>query len=120
LEILQRDPGFSDEHGAERLAILFLKEDGIAAYDALFCQPRSVCPPFGVLLQDHGFGGNYTSFGAGGLLDRVAQESGVLPPYLLVGGNTLPWSGFVRIDGLAPVYGGMHHSERHLYRRALE
>ena len=57
LEVLERDDNRDDTHGAYRLAILFLGADGIATYDALFCQQNGVAPPFGAFIQDHGFGG---------------------------------------------------------------
>ena len=41
LAILQRDEEFDDQHGPQRIAILFLGADGVATYDALFCQAQS-------------------------------------------------------------------------------
>jgi len=38
LQILERKPEYDEAHGPKRLAILFLFADGIATYDALFCQ----------------------------------------------------------------------------------
>ena len=64
---MERKPEYDEAHGPKRLAIIFLFADGIASYDALFCQSRNKCEPFGVLLQDHGFGGNYDKFGMGGI-----------------------------------------------------
>ncbi len=116
LEILERDSGFGDEHGAQRLAILFLGADGIAAYDALFCQRTSVGPPFAVVLQDHGFGGNYNRFGEGGLLAAIASQSQSLPSWLLVAENTKPWSGYERVPDVTGDFGGAHAYRRYLYR----
>ena len=67
LEILDRSPTLGDDHGALRLAILFIGVDGIAAFDALFCQGNFRKDQF-VVLQDHGFGGNYDHFGTSGLM----------------------------------------------------
>ena len=36
--VFERDAAYDEKHGAERFAVLFLGEDGIASYDALFCQ----------------------------------------------------------------------------------
>lgn len=60
LEIFERIPSKGDQHGAKRFAILFLAADGHAAYDALFCQDQSRSVPVCVVVQDHGFGGNWS------------------------------------------------------------
>jgi hypothetical protein len=117
LEVLERDQERDDGHGARRLAILFLGADGIAAYDALFCQEDSVSAPFALVLQDHGFGGNYDRFGRCGLLERLATRCEVMPRWLLVGENTEPWAGFVRVPGVEGDRGGMHAHLRFLYER---
>lgn len=114
LEILERDPDLDDQYGAPRLAILFLGADGIASYDALFCQTDSIQAPFAVVLQDHGFGGNYDRFGAGGLLDKIARRSKTLPNLLLVAENTTAWQGYREIS-VFPDRGGMHSYKRYLY-----
>lgn len=116
LEVLERNQDLDERHGAHRLAILFLGADGIATYDALFCQTHSVSPPFAVILQDHGFGCNYNKFGQGGLLERIAKccPTG-LPDWLVVAKNTTPWPGFMKAgDGGR---GGMHSMRRYLYIR---
>lgn len=120
LVLLERLAGFGDDHGARRLAVLFLYADAVAAYDALYCQTaRGGRPPFAILLQDHGLDGLYTSFGEEGLLRRLAERRGRLPELLLVGQNTRPWPGYARIPGLPPSVGGFEHPfDRHLYRRA--
>lgn len=117
LEILERDDEFDDNHGARRLAILFLGADGIAAFDALFCQRLGHPPPFAVLLQDHGFGGNYDRFGKDGLLERIATERNVIPRCLLVAKYTDPWRCFERVPGVDADCGGMHATPRFLYER---
>ena len=117
LELLERDQNFDDSHGALRLAILFLGADGIAAYDALFCQEGSVPAPFAVVVQDHGFGGNYDRFGRGGSLERLAARCNVIPQWLLVAENTEPWAGFGRAPRVEGDRGGMHAHLRFLYQR---
>lgn len=103
LEILERNAEMDDGHGARRLAIIFLCADGIASYDALFCQRYSEAAPFAVLLQDHGFGGNWDKFGGGGLLEGIAIHSRTLPKFLVVATeNTQPWAGFTVIPGVQP------------------
>lgn len=117
LEILERDQTLGEDHGARRLAILFLGADGIATYDALFCQGRGDSPPLAVLLQDHGSGCNYNSFGRGSLLERIAMRCHVLPPWLLVAENTHAWQGFERVPEVDGDAGGMHAMLRFLYER---
>ncbi|MCC5828725.1 MAG: caspase family protein [Phycisphaeraceae bacterium] len=117
LQILEREEDFDEEHGPKRLAIVFLGADGIATFDALFCQRTSIGVPFAVVLQDHGFGGNYDNFGGGGLLERIALSCNVLPRFLLVADNTNPWRGYVPIPGLGREYGGAGPHWRRLFQR---
>ena len=117
LEILERNWEFDDNHGPRRLAILFLGADGIATYDALFCQKPTGIPPFAVLLQDHGFGGNYNRFGQDGLLEQIAIRCGVFPIFLLVAENTRAWGQFERIPDVESDIGGMHAMPRFLCHR---
>jgi hypothetical protein len=115
IEILERRTGFDDAHGPRRLAILFLCADGVAAYDALFCQTKSRAP-FAVVLQDHGFGGNWTRFGQGGSLEQLASQTERSPEFLLVADNTEAWTGYSAVDGPA-AGGGVHGFDRQLWRR---
>ena len=116
LEVMERDACLDDAHGAQRISILFLGADGHATYDALFCQPGQR-PPYAVVLQDHGFGGNYSRFGADGLLERIARESRTFPEFLLVASTTEPWEGYVRVTEVEGSRGGMYGRPRYLYRR---
>lgn len=117
LEVLERDQELDDNHGACRLAVLFLGADGIATYDALFCQGQADSAPFAVLLQDHGFGGNFDKFGRDGLLQSIAASCQAFPPWLLVAENTDAWDGYERVPGVEGDRGGMHAMLRYLYRR---
>jgi hypothetical protein len=116
--VLQREEGFGPEHGAERLALLFLGADGIATYDALWCQAKRPEPPKIVVIQDHGFGGNYDRFGNGGLLHKIASEAGALPQYLFVADDSEPWDGYAVCDPEISSHGGMHGHLRVLWNRA--
>ena len=117
LEILERDDDFGDDHGSHRLAILFLGADGIASYDALFCQSNGTRPPFAVLIQEHGFGGNYDKFGSGGLLERIALECQVFPDFLLVADGSQPWRGYKKVNQLSGSVGGAACKSRFLHAR---
>lgn len=120
LEVLERGREFDENHGARRLAILFLGADGIAAYDALFCQEIRHSSPFAVVLQDHGCGGNYDRFGRGSLLERISRACHVLPRWLLVAQNTVPWQEFERVPDVDGDPGGMHANVRFLHERSGE
>lgn len=117
LEVLERDHELDDNHGARRLAVLFLIADGIRSYDALFCQEHNESPPFAVLLQDHGFARKYNGFGQGNLLERIAIGSRVLPSWLLVAENTRAWLGFERVPEVDGDRGGQHAMLRFLYAK---
>jgi hypothetical protein len=116
IEILEREQNFDDSHGAERFAILWMGCDGFAAFDALFCQNNHVPPPFCIVIQDHGFGGNYNKFGAGGLLERLAQRTNVFPEFLLVGDNTTPWENYCVCEKVGSAQMGQPRHQRSLYQ----
>ena len=116
LEILEKR-GEVEVTGGHRLAIMFLAADGHAAYDALFCQQNSAQAPFGLIAQDHGYGGNWSDFGGGGAMETVAKRTGVFPTVMLVGDNTQPWEGYVRCENVDAVHiAGMR--TRSMYIRA--
>ena len=105
-----------EEHGPRRFAILFIGGDGFASYDALYCQEDGTPPPFLAVIQDHGFGGNYDRFDRGGLLERIARRTRVLPEFLLVADCSTPWSRYTD-TGADTEPGGQHGHLRSLYRR---
>ena len=105
-----------EDHGPQRLAILFIGDDGIASYDWLYCQEDGTQNPFLVVIKDHGMGGNYNKFGSGGLLEHIVQMYQVGPEYLLVGENTDPWFGYAD-TGAAAEPGGMWSDPRQLFYR---
>lgn len=117
IAIFERPSDFSDEHGAKRFAVIFIGGDGIATYDALFGN-KNMVTPLAVVLQEHGFGGNYAAFGRNSIMEEIAEKSGVYPELLLVGTNcTEAWNGFGQTD--APgVLGGMYHEPRQLFCRS--
>ena len=100
LAILERKPNFGDDHGPERLAILFLGADGIATYEAIFANGNA--PQFfGFLLQDHGWGGNYDRFGRGGLLEKIMTRSKVFPHFVLTA-HDRPYDGYAKVEWTEP------------------
>ncbi len=117
VEILERNEDLDDEHGAKRLAIMFLGADGVAAYDALFCQkPGSA--PFVLMLQDHGFSGNYTRFGRGGLLGKIVVQANSFPEFILCADNTEIWPDYRLIPEAYSSMGGARQVRR-IYVREL-
>jgi hypothetical protein len=116
VEILTRKAGFDETHGAKKLAILFLGADGVATYDALFCQ-QTARPPFAIVLPNQGFGGNYTAFGRDGLLAKIAERTKTFPELLLCADNTTPWTSYTQIPDVEPARGGMHSHCRQLFSR---
>jgi ADP-ribose pyrophosphatase YjhB (NUDIX family) len=102
VQILERRPGLGDEHGPVRLAILFLGADGFAAYDAIYSQ-REAAPPFALVLEDRSHSKNYSTFGSGGLLERIATTRQKLPSYFLVSKDTAAWEGSRRVTSYWPI-----------------
>ena len=75
---------------------------------------------FVILLQDHGFGGDYSAFGAEGLMARIAQRTERFPSLLLVARNTNPWENYEALSVLEPTYGGMQNESRQLFSRVIK
>lgn len=115
--ILQRDSGLNDEHGPERLAFLHIHAEAVWLYWNL-CQ--SAHRAFAVVLQDHGFGGNWTDFGgADSYLFQCAERNGLLPEWLLVAKNTDCWPNYNAASDWEQTKPGtgMHVTERRLAKR---
>lgn len=113
-EILERNENKDASWGARRFCITFLFADGIASYYQIFCKEYNKAPWI-VLLQDHGFGGNYNRFGKGGILDAIVRKTEIRPEYILCADNTKIWDGYDIID-LPAVCGGANRRPRRLYQ----
>jgi len=113
--VLERLDSLGDDHGPKRLAMLVVGGEGVATYDALFCQDDSH-PPYAIVLQDHGFGGNWTRFGGDDSPLRTLVLRSGLPRWLFVANQTEPWSGYQLAS--SEDRGGMHSNRRSLYRIA--
>lgn len=116
LAVLQRRPGHGAVDLPERLAFVHVGGEAVAAFDALFCQGGRA--PFGIVLQDHGFGGNWTVFGDPlGPFLTLAHDAEALPEVLLVADNTRAWPGYERIAGPLVPRSAEHAHERWIWRR---
>lgn len=117
LAILEREAGYDDDHGPERLAILFVGDDGYATFDAIWCQGNGVPPPYAILAQQHGFSGNWLvdGFMAKGTLHKLATNCGALPEWILSGNGG--WDPDYRQLPLSPSVGGRSAHRRWLWRR---
>jgi len=113
--VFDRESNLDDQHGPTRLAALFLAANAQFTYHALFCQRGSLAP-FGMVLQDHGFGGNYDRFGEGGLLHRFAMQAGSFPRFIL---GEQAWPGYEQLTH-EPSIGGMHSNRRHLFTHSAD
>lgn len=99
----------------------FLRTEAIKTFLILF-NSGLMAPPDVIVLQDHGFGGNW-----GGQVFGFAEEnnlkyskfyginkvSGNMPPYIYVAENTHPWPEYKQITDFEGSYGSAGH------RRAL-
>lgn len=88
--VLEREPHLTDEHGPKRIAFLHVQCEAAWLFWNIWVKQRRPAP-FAILLQDHGGGGNWTRFGPGGALHKLAIQSGRLPAWLLsVPGSVWP------------------------------
>jgi hypothetical protein len=95
------------------LGLLHVFGEAVWVYWHLWAKRNAA--PFAILLQDHGFGGNWARFGGDDApLYRIAERA-ALPDFLVVGENTAVWPGY---EPERPVgAGGMHDFARTLYVR---
>lgn len=91
--ILEREAGLADDHGPSRIAFLHVQCDAVWLYWNLWTRSgRQARPtPYAILLQDHGYGGNWTTFGRGGALHGLVKAARRFPEWLLVASNTKVW-----------------------------
>lgn len=118
LEILQREDAYDSDHGPERFAVLFIFGDGIATYDALYCQKDSLSPPKVLVMIDHGFGGNWNRYDKGGVLHDIALKTHIYPDYFWVGLGSTVWDGYQLVQECKDdkIIGGMCRIPRKLYK----
>ena len=99
--ILEREASRSDAHGPVRIAFLHVQCEAIWLFRNLWVRGGFPAPR-GILLHDHGYGGNWTTFGPGGALHGLAVDSGQLPRWLLAE-DRFAWPGFAPASAPTPL-----------------
>ena len=116
--VLERQQGFGDEHGPERIAFLHIQAEAVwvcrNVWGALDRRP------FAVVVQDHGFGGGWTRFGGreSPLYQYQFQRRRSLPRWLIVAENTRKWPTYYPASDPTPP-AGMGHHRRMLFRKRI-
>lgn len=108
--------GFKSTNRSGITAITTDGADGIMTYYDLFSREYGKAPWI-LLLQDHGFGGNWDRFGHGGAMEKIALETGTMPEILLCADNTHPWRGYRLMNReVEASTGGMYGNHRYICR----
>ena len=115
--VYERNSEYGDDYGAVRIALLLVGAEAHATYQWLYGGAFAANPPFGLLLQDHGFSGNFSGYTFDDPRSPMVETARIngWPRFIVVGDGTSPWPGFIRIEGVEPSVGGMHGHMRVLY-----
>lgn len=102
-------------HPYRKTRLIYLATEGHQTFGQLL---GTALQPDLVVLQDHGFGGNWCDFGGESPMYRMAQTTGTLPHWLFSAGeNTRPWPGYEAIGEPLLLAGQMHKYHRALYQQ---
>ena len=116
LAVLRRKDEYDEAHGPTRLALLFVRGDGVATFRALYCTKGCQTAPYLVVTQN----ADRLNLGRHGRLERLALHADQRPKYLLVARNTTaPWSGY-EDSGAPPETGGANRQPRRLFEVSAE
>jgi len=100
-------------NGSRRLALLYLGYEAVEAYDRLFCQGRSPKPPYGILVQNHGMGGDWNQMAnPDSYVAQLADEFG-RPRWLIGEDGRKNWRDYEPVSDIT--YGGMNSTARRLF-----
>ena len=119
--VLERGPEYDNSHGPKRILFCYLCCDGVSAFASLWPKGKGKrrTSPYGVIIEDSGFGTNWAVFGSGkSQLYKIGARNHALPDWLLVavGRGAQPWPGYSRFsDESEP--GGKDGAQRALYLR---
>lgn len=116
LSIFERQNNYDENYGAERFALLYINDDGIKLYDAIWGNKKYKAP-FACLMEDYGFGFNYDKFGKGGHMEAIAKETGIYPKFMLFGHNAKPWDNTYKVPDVNGRSGGGWRYTRTLYMK---
>ena len=116
LSIFERQKNYDESYGAERFALLYINDDGIKLYDALWGSKKYKAP-FACLMEDYGLGGTYNTLGNGGHMEAIAKESGVYPYLMLFGHNAKPWDNTYKVPDVNGRAGGAWGYTRTVYMK---
>ena len=101
-------------HPGRSTRLIYLATEGHQTFGRLL---GTALQPDLVVLQDHGFGGNWRDFGGTSPMYRMACAASALPPLLFSAGeNTRVWPGYEAISEPTLLAGQMHDYRRTLYR----
>lgn len=92
--IFERIHGFGEDHGPYRFSILYICEEGVTMYQAMYIRRRIAPLILAVIQPGTGFGGNFTDFRDpdGFLADTVLRMGApALPSYMVCGGLLLDY-----------------------------
>ena len=98
-----------------RVMVRYLGVDAFGCLEVLLTTPG--WHPDAITLQDHGFGGNWSTFGGRSQMFDAARQADCLPELLLVGDGTEPWPGYEAFGEARVTPGQMHGHARRMYRR---
>ena len=99
-------------NGSRRLALLYLGFEAVEAYDRLFCKGRSPKPPYGILVQNHGMGGDWNQMAnPDSYVAQLADEFG-RPRWLIGEDGRENWRDYEPVSDIT--YGEMHSTARRL------
>lgn len=102
--------------GAERFALLYINDDGIMLYDALWGS-KKYRAPFACLMEDYGLGGTYNTLGKGGHMEAIAKETGIYPKFMIFGHSAKPWYDTIKVPDVYGKSGGGWSHLRTLYMK---
>ena len=113
LRVYNRNPEYDETHGARRIALFYVGMEARTAYEWFYGTMFRDNPPFAILLQDNGFGGDFardtaddSGFGdPDGRLCQAALDNG-LPKFLIVADNTKKWPEYGAVPGVFSDRGG--------------
>jgi hypothetical protein len=115
-ELLIGDISFINEYKIfnEKTSFKFIYfgTEAIATYKILL--QNRILPDL-LVIQDHGYGGNWTYFSQDSLLETLSKEYNFYPSYILIDKNQNVWNNYDKISETVGRF-GMHQDERVLYK----